>query len=125
MSEITTGICRYCHQIRTIEHVKEGFTQEEKDEIASTECDCEGAKEARNIEYQIDKGKTAIERIAGKDKNVATILRAGLRPIAEGAIQSIQVKTGSGMKYQIAMKKNIIVKSTETLEEESDGETTE
>lgn len=122
MSEATTGICKYCHQIRVIEHVKEGTSQEDRDEIATSECDCEGATKARNLEYQIARGQAAIDRIAGKDKNVAAVLNAGLRATAEGGIRSIQVKTGSGVKYQMSAKKNIVVKSTETFEEESDGE---
>lgn len=125
MSETTTGICKYCHQIRVIEHVKEDASQEERDNIATSECDCEGATEARNLEYQIARGQAAIDRIAGKDKNVAAVLNAGLRATAEGGIRSIQIKTGSGVKYQMSAKTNIVVKSTETFEEESDGEVVE
>lgn len=125
MSETTTGICKYCHQIRVIEHVEEDVSQEERDNIATSECDCEGATEARNLEYQIARGQAAIDRIAGKDKNVAAVLNAGLRATAEGGIRSIQIKTGSGVKYQMSAKTNIVVKSTETFEEESDGEVVE
>lgn len=121
----TTGICKYCHQVRVIEHADENFTQEDKDNIATSECDCEGAVEARNLEYQIARGQAAIDRIAGKDKNVAAVLNAGLRATAEGGIRSIQIKTGSGVKYQMSAKTNIVVKSTETFEEESDGEVIE
>lgn len=122
MSETTTGICKYCRQIRVIEHTDKNLSQEDKDNIATSECDCEGATEARNLEYQIARGQAAINRIAGKDKNVAAVFNAGLRAVAEGGIRSIQIKTESGVKYQMHMKKNIVVKSTETFEEESDGE---
>jgi hypothetical protein len=125
MSGTTTGSCKYCHQIRVIEHVEEDVSQEERDNIATSECDCEGATEARNLEYQIARGQAAIDRIAGKDKNVAAVLNAGLRATAEGGIRSIQIKTGSGVKYQMSAKTNIVVKSTETFEEESDGEVVE
>lgn len=121
----TTGTCKFCRQIRAIEHVKGDVSQEERDNIATSECDCEGATEARNLEYQIARGQAAIDRIAGKDKNVATVLNAGLRATAEGGIRSIQIKTGSGVKYQMSAKTNIVVKSTETFEEESDGEVVE
>ncbi|MBQ6577443.1 MAG: hypothetical protein IJL91_06820 [Bacteroidales bacterium] len=125
MSETTTGICKYCHQVRVIEHADESLTQEDKDNTATSECDCEGATEARNLEYQIARGQAAIDRIAGKDKSVAVVLNAGLKTTAEGGIRSIQIKTGSGVKYQMSAKTNIVVKSTETFEEESDGEVIE
>ena len=127
MSEITTGVCRYCHQTRTIEHVKKGFTQEEKDEIASSECDCKGAKEAREVNYHIQRAEAAIRQIVSKkDEDAAKIFTAGLRAMAEGDIQSIQVKARNGMKYQMTRKeKKIVVKSVETNEEESSGDESE
>jgi hypothetical protein len=46
--------------------------------------------------------------------------------MAEGDIQSIQVKAWDGMKYQMTRKeKKIVVKSVETNEEESSGDETE
>lgn len=123
----TTGTCKYCHQIRTIEHIDEDATQEERDEIASSECNCKGAKEAREIDYQIQRAKAAIRQIASKkDEDAAEIFAAGLRAVVEGDIQSIQVKARNGMKYQMARKeKKIVVKSIETNEEESSGDETE
>lgn len=77
----TTGTCKYCHQIRTIEHI---------------------------------------------DEDAAKIFTAGLRAMAEGDIQSIQVKAWNGVKYQMTRKeKKIVVKSVETSEEESSGDESE
>ena len=46
--------------------------------------------------------------------------------MAEGDIQSIQVKARNGMKYQMTRKeKKIVVKSVETNEEESSGDESE
>ena len=123
----TTGTCKYCHQIRALEHVSESFTQEERDKIATHECNCKGAKEAREIDYQIQRAKAAIRQIVSKkDEDAAEIFAAGLRAMVEGDIQSIQVKARNGMKYQMARKeKKIVVKSIETNEEESSGDETE
>jgi hypothetical protein len=123
----TTGTCKYCHQIRTIERVSDSFTQEERDEIASHECNRKGAKEAREVDYQIQRAEAAIRQIVSKkDENAAKIFTAGLRAMAEGDIQSIQVKAWDGMKYQMTRKeKKIVVKSVETNEEESSGDETE
>lgn len=123
----TTGACKFCHQILTIDHVNEDTTQEERDEIASHECTCKGAKEARETEYRIQRAETAIKQIVSKkDEDAAKIFTAGLRAVAEGDIQSIQVKARNGMKYQMTRKeKKIVVKSVETNEEESSGDESE
>lgn len=123
----TTGTCKYCHQIRAVEHVPESATQYERDAIATRECNCKGAKEAREIDYQIQRAKAAIRQIVSKkDEDAAKIFAAGLRAMVEGDIQSIQVKARNGMKYQMARKeKKIVVKSVETNEEESSGDETE
>ena len=123
----TTGTCKYCHQIRAVEHVPESATQYERDVIATHECNCKGAKEAREIDYQIQRAKAAIRQIVSKkDEDAAEIFAAGLRAMAEGDIQSIQVKARNGMKYQMTRKeKKIVVKSVETNEEESSGDETE
>lgn len=123
----TTGTCKYCHQIRTIEHIDEDATQEKKDEIASSECNCKGAKEAREVDYRIQRAEAAIRQIVSKkDEDAAKIFTAGLRAMAEGDIQSIQVKAWNGMKYSMTRKeKKIVVKSVETSEEESSGDESE
>ena len=120
----TTGTCKYCHQIRTLEHVSESFTQKEKDEIATHECDCEGARAQRKREERIDRAKTAIRQIVErKDEKAAEIFRAGLEAMADGRILSIQIKATGGMKYSTTLKgEKIAVKSVETSEEESDGD---
>lgn len=123
----TTGTCKYCHQIRAVEHVSESFTQEERDKIATHECDCKGAKEAREVDYRIQRAEAAIRQIVSKkDEDAAKIFTAGLRAMAEGDIQSIQVKAWNGMKYSMTRKeKKIVVKSVETSEEESSGDESE
>lgn len=120
----TTGVCKFCHQIRTIDHVQEALSQAERDEIASHECDCKGAENARDLDLRIQRGRDAIEKIvARKDEDVAAVFMSGLRATAEGSIQSIQIKTHDGMKYQMIRKPSkITIKSIETNEEESDGE---
>lgn len=120
----TTGTCKYCRQIRTIDHISKEITQPEKDEIATQECNCEEAREARTREERIDRAKTAIRQIVErKDEKAAEIFRAGLEAMADGRILSIQIKATGGMKYSTTLKgEKIAVKSVETSEEESDGD---
>ena len=124
MSETTTGICKYCHQIKVIEHIKENASQEERNAIATHECDCKGAQNARDLDYRIERGRNAIEKIvAKKDEDAAAVFMSGLKATAEGGIQSIQIKTLEGMRYQMVYKgSKITIKSIETNEEKSDGE---
>lgn len=119
-----TGTCKYCHQIRTIEHIPENTLQAERDETATHECDCEGARKARMREERIDRAKTAIRQIVErKDEKAAAIFRAGLEATADGRILSIQIKATGGMKYSMTLKgEKITIKSVETSEEESDGD---
>ena len=123
----TTGTCKYCRQIRTIEHAPESATQKEKDDIATHECNCEGAREARMREERIDRAKTAIRQIVErKDEKAAAVFRAGLEATADGRILSIQIKATGGMKYSMTLKgEKITIKSVETSEEESDGDAIE
>ena len=120
----TTGTCKYCRQIRTIDHISKEITQLEKDEIATQECNCEGARAQRTREERIDRAKTAIRQIVErKDEKAAAIFRAGLEATADGRILSIQIKATGGMKYSMTLKgEKITIKSVETSEEESDGD---
>ena len=121
------GMCKFCGQTRTIDHVSKEFIQLEKDEIATHECNCEGAREARKREERIDRAKNAIRQIVErKDEKTAEIFRAGLEATADGRILSIQIKATGGMKYSMTLKgEKIAVKSVETSEEESDGDAIE
>ena len=69
-----TGTCKFCHQIRTIEHIPENTLQAERDETATHECDCEGARKARMREERIDRAKTAIRQIVESISSVSSII---------------------------------------------------
>lgn len=120
----TIGTCKFCRQIRTVDHISKDATQKERDETATHECDCEGARKARMREERIDRAKTAIRQIVErKDEKAAAIFGAGLEATADGRILSIQIKATGGMKYSMTLKgEKITIKSVETSEEESDGD---
>lgn len=123
----TTGTCKFCRQIWTIDHISKDATQKEKDEIATHECNCEGARGARALDERMERGNTAINQIvATKDEKAAAIFRSGLKSVAEGRILSIQIKATECMKYSMTRKnEKIVIKSVETSEEESDGDAIE
>lgn len=51
------GTCKFCRQLRTVQYGEDkGYTQAELDQIATDECDCDGARMERDIQNLIDEG---------------------------------------------------------------------
>lgn len=52
MIETAVGTCKYCGQTCTVE-VEEGCSQEQVDEVVTSKCLCEEAKEMRKCKGQM------------------------------------------------------------------------
>lgn len=120
----TTGICKYCGQIRTIDHVRDEADEKERNEIASHECDCEGAKAKRDLDYRIQSGKRAIEQIVTRnDERAGNLFMTALDNVARGVFLSVSVESDTGVRYRISRKGNKVkVESAYTEKHEADGE---
>ena len=97
----TTGTCKYCHNLVTIKALPEA-TEEEKDEIASVDCDCQDGKDARDIETSVRILTNKInERYDGMPEDARRALISCLKPVAYGKLDKITVKVDEAVTIKI------------------------
>lgn len=117
------GYCRYCHQSRIIKGVPVGATQDEKNQIASDECDCAGAVREQNILKMIKQGTKHTEKIiAPRSQDAAGAIRSVIEAIARGDLDSISIDIRPGLRVSAKAGKNykMIVAVKEIVEESSE-----
>ena len=97
----TTGTCKYCHNLVTIKALPEA-TEEEKDEIASVDCDCQDGKDARDIETSVRVLTNKInDRYNGMPEDARRALISCLKPVAYGKLDKITVKVDEAVTIKI------------------------
>lgn len=97
----TTGTCKYCHNLVTIKALPEA-TEEEKDEIASADCDCQDGKDARDIETSVLVLTNKInDRYNGMPEDARRALISCLKPVAYGKLEKITVKVDEAVTIKI------------------------
>jgi len=97
----TTGTCRYCHNPVAIKADPEA-TEEEKDEIASVECSCQGSRDAREIETSVRVLTQKInDRYSGMPEDARRALISCLKPVAYGKLDKITVKVDEATTIKI------------------------
>ena len=97
----TTGTCRYCHNLVAIKADPEA-TEEEKDEIASTDCSCQDGKDARDIETSVRVLTNKInDRYNGMPEDARRALISCLKPVAYGKLDKITVKVDEAVTIKI------------------------
>lgn len=113
---MAVGVCRFCGQYRTVQFA-EGKTQGDLDEIATSECSCEGAEMERKIQYMKSKANTAIEKIIiGRYESTGKAMQAILDDMARGRIKTFQVAEADGVKSSMRLTKSgIEVQLAETI----------
>lgn len=74
------------------------FTQEELDKIASQECTCAGAVDARNREYAIRRGCEVIDMMETTEE-VADLLKRTCAAIGRGQIEKAQIRVNPQLVY--------------------------
>ena len=97
----TTGTCKYCHNLVAIKAHPDA-TDDEKDEIASSECSCQDGKDAREIE-------TSVRVLSGKihdrykymPEEAQAALVSCLRPVAYGKLDKVTVKVNDATTIKI------------------------
>lgn len=120
------GYCKFCGNSRMVME-SESMTEEDLNNQATLECDCEGAKAEREVQYLISTGKASLNLIiAKKSKKTAEALVPFVELIARGRIKKISINfdgiTTASM-YTASSGKKIAVETRETVVEYADGET--
>lgn len=97
----TTGTCKYCHNLVAIKALPDA-TEEEKDEIASVDCDCQDGKDARDIETSVRVLTNKInDRYNGMPEDARRALISCLKPVAYGKLDKITVKVDEAVTIKI------------------------
>ena len=114
------GYCRYCNNPRIIE-IYEDATQEECNAVASDECDCYGAEEARKREYQKGACIANIDlMLAEKRPEIAEIFRNCIDALQDKKIKKITINTyGNTSARMYANKDGIKIEVEKKLKEEN------
>lgn len=122
-SEIQTGGCIYCGQMRQYETMGMS-TQDQLDKWATFDCDCEMAQD---VEAANRKKETAMKNIhlvlTDKSPEVTDIFERNLDALIRGQIKSINVKTTQGITASIEYTNqgNIKIKRKSNFEAVMEG----
>lgn len=96
------GTCKYCKQMRIVKVGDDKhYTQEELDAIASSECSCEEARAAHQLEQLIGMAAGNIRDLEIIDKTVESEILADIRKIMTGERQKLSLTDGSGVTYTL------------------------
>ncbi len=102
----TMGTCKYCHNLVAIKADPDA-TEEEKNSIASSECECKDAQKAADADTAIrvitDKINTRYE---GMPEAARKALISALKPIAYGMLEKITVKVDNNTTVKIYRASN-------------------
>lgn len=97
----TMGTCKYCRNLVTIKADPQA-TEEEKNEIASSECSCQDGKDARDIEISV---KVLTDKINERYKLMPEAARhaliSQLKPVAYGMLDKVTVKVDDSTTIKI------------------------
>lgn len=116
----TMGTCKYCGQSRIIQTIGE-ITQARADEIASEQCDCEGAKVEQNRERKIKRADEWAENRFINTPEVITLFKQAFRSVANHEVEQITIKDDSWTHViKIDSDGYLNIKSSKKVEEEVD-----
>lgn len=120
------GYCKFCGNSRMIMK-SDKMSEAERNEQASLECDCEGARAERNILELIQSGEHSLKLIIGKkSEKTAKALIPFVEMIARGKIKKVSINFDgitTASLYTSSSGKKITAETRETVVECSDGET--
>lgn len=112
MIETAVGTCKYCGQTCTVE-VEEGCSQEQVDEVVTSKCLCEEAKEMRKIKIRSERAIKNINQLFG-DTDTGMILKAEVHAVAAELIDGVKIDIGSGEKAEMKLSKGKITVQKKT-----------
>lgn len=99
--ESTTGTCRFCNQLVAIKAAPDA-TEEEKNKIASSECNCKDAKDAQEVETSVRVLRDKInERYKGMTDASRHALISCIKPVAYGQLEYATFKVADGVSIKV------------------------
>lgn len=118
-----TGECKYCGKMRIVAADIDS-TVEELNELASEDCDCNGASLARKLHTEAEVARVNIDNLFENEPETAAILKEAIEPIQNGKIRKITIAINSKTKASLnkTNKDSLIVNRTTTLKEDLDTE---
>lgn len=113
----TTGTCKYCNNLVAIKADPDA-TEEDKDKIATSECGCQEAQKATDVETAVRVMTENIEKRYSDMKEAARkALIACLKPVAYGYIDKVSVKVNDMISIKIFRSKDGL-NCTRTIKED-------
>lgn len=114
------GVCKWCGQIKTIEVAESANpSEEERDELASEECDCATAEMERNRREMINKATEEINEYTenAHEQEAGKILLTAIEGIVKHKVKSISVKVRPEVTYRMEMSKSngLVVERNEKI----------
>lgn len=106
--KIATGTCKYCGQMVTVQvgDDKE-YTQEELNKIATAECNCDAAAEARKRADAVQTLRDRIEDLKIADEWIKETILMAIDKLGDLSLQQVKITDGSRVTYTlIATQKN-------------------
>lgn len=117
----TMGTCKYCGQSRIIQTVGE-ITQAKADEIASEQCDCQGAKVEQNRQRKIKKANEWAEQRFENTPEVISLFKESIRSITNREVEKVSIKDNHSWTHVVQLDSDgyLNIKSSKKVEEEVD-----
>lgn len=114
------GTCKYCGQTRIIQTIGE-ITQARADELASEQCDCQGAKVEQNRARKIKRADKWAENRFENTPEVLDLFRQAFRSVTNNEIDQVSIKDNS-WTHVIKLDSDgyLNIKSSKKVEEEVD-----
>lgn len=97
--------CMYCGQMVMIE-VEDNVNEEEYGELAALNCQCEASEQLRVMKESKEKAIENVDELLGEFPETVTLLKQGIKYIAQGKIDSLTVNTGKNVKGKVLKTPN-------------------
>ena len=115
-----TETCKHCGQTRLIQTVGE-ISQARADEIASEQCDCQGAKVEQNRQRKIKKANEWAEQRFENTPEVISLFKEVFRSVTNNEVEKVSIKDNSWTHViQLDSDGYLNIKSSKKVEEEVD-----
>lgn len=117
----TMGTCKYCGQSRIVQTVGE-ITQAKADEIASEQCDCQGAKVEQNRQRKIKKANEWAQQRFENTPEVISLFKEAIRSITNNEVEKVSIKDTHSWTHVVQLDSDgyLNIKSSKKVEEEVD-----
>lgn len=118
------GTCRFCGQMRIVS-ADVDMTIDELNELASEECDCEGARLFKKRRTEAEVARENVDNLfADHHPCAAAVLKECIELVQDGRLKEVNLKITPKVKAQLKKtnKDSIQVNKTVTTKEELDTE---